>query len=503
MPPPDVSSDSSRRSGLLSQDPSNRSDFWRDRDRIYYSDEFRRLEDVTQVTPGFSTAKHNRLTHTLRVEQVGRSIVSALNERYGEQGLHLDKDVVGAACLAHDIGHPPFGHTGELALQKVLTCKTHSEFAPTHRERRTTKRCNCILPDSFEGNAQTLRIAATIGIRSDYTDSGNSPAGPYGFDLSRKVLAALSKYPWLRGENKSKPKKWGAYDCDVDALAFLNLRSSRRSLEADVMDAADDIAYAVHDLEDYYRAGLIPLGQMRGGTQSEEALFSYLDGSREAISQHEFLVGAIDQFGQLAEMRKRDEVTQDEIERFRTEQCDDLSRLEDFMLQLPEKRFTGGARDIATVSRLRSMLITKFIGSLTYQDGHIYIGDDYTRSIVTFLQQLTWFYVIDTPELSTLRKGQEELIGRSFDALFALGQSVWGSRTHYEDKKLLRNIPLRLVAYYKFGIRQHNQHSERYTHDEVIARAVVDYMSSLTDGELYRLGNQLAGVGVLKENFPG
>lgn len=135
----------SQRASNINEDA--RSEFRKDRDRVLYSEEFRRLEGVTQVATGGTARVHNRMTHSLRVEQIAKSIAVHLNnirknaltcERYKEiePPEDIDEDIVAAAGLAHDIGHPPYGHNGEEALQEILVCSKHYNQTPKGRLNR-------------------------------------------------------------------------------------------------------------------------------------------------------------------------------------------------------------------------------------------------------------------------------------------------------------------------------------------------------------------------------
>lgn len=332
--------------------PGSRTETGRDRDRVLYSSAFLRLGNVTQVASAEAGHTfHSRLTHSLKVAQVARRVSEHLQGLGNHTGPAreaidaLDADAAETCALAHDLGHPPFGHLAEQELNAQA-----SNFG------------------GFEGNAQSFRILTRLSVRAE---------SERGLNLTRQSLNGVLKYPWLRHpEEPAKADKWGAYDADRDYFAWVRGGSDgdAASLEARIMDWSDDVTYAVHDLDDFFRAGLIPLEDLCREGDEQARFKQYLDGA-----EHE----AAEVAGQL------------------------------FAGLGITARYQGRLDQRAQLRAAGSFLIDRYINafSVVSDNGGAWVEiDDEAYAQVAVLKRLIWFYIIERPSLAVLQTGQRTVI---------------------------------------------------------------------------------------------
>jgi dGTPase len=379
---------------------------------------------------------HTRLTHTLKVQQLSRRIAEHMVRNPSNRDVlkalgGLDVSAAEAAGLAHDLGHPPFGHVGEAELSKL---------------------CKAAGLDGFEGNAQTFRILTKIARHGEETD--------FGLALSDKTLAGVIKYPWLRTGEYETSSKWNAYPTEKAIFEQVRKRlaTGHRSVEAAIMDWADDITYALHDLEDFIRAGRVPIVTL----------------ATDPFEFERFTTRAVERLSKSAKLS--DVNWEVAVARF-----EDL--LETFFAQF--SLHTGTADDLASLRSAFRQLINQYVSAAALVDGPEPLEvTPLVRGEIELFKQLTWHYVINEPSLAALQVGHAKVIKRLFRAL-----------TTWLAKDETHRLPRRLVDLYE--VTRTEPGSDAYSGNQVArqARAVADYIASLTESQAVDLHERLSGIG--------
>ena len=383
-----------------------RTEFARDRARIIHSFALRRLAAKTQVAVPWATDfPRTRLSHSLECAQVGRELGAALG---------ADPDLMEGACLAHDLGHPPFGHNGEEVLN--------------------------ILADScggFEGNAQSLRLLIRLEAKT-VLPSGKS----IGLNLTRSSLDAATKYPWPRAVNA---RKFGVYSDDLEIFNWYRqgVESGKTSMEAQIMDWSDDIAYSVHDLEDSLVSGQIKLDQLN---KDLPQLFK--------VAQESYLADITE-----AEMAKA------------------LSELQ--KLSCWPKYYDGTHRSLARLKDLASQLIGRFAqaaevatqekygdGDLTRYNANLIVPRE-QRVEVALLKSMAGHYVINAVASQKRYAEQQRLLSELVEVILA-------------------SAPTSLESFFL-------QDWQSAGNDQQRLRVVIDQVASLTDPGAQMLHAKLTG----------
>ncbi len=430
---------------VVGEEPHVRSDGEVDADRLLYADGFRRLSGVTQVVSSRDElVQHDRLTHSLKVGQVARRMANHLSR---EAGAPVDPDTVYAAALAHDLGHPPFGHAAEQELQHVLDGRRPTRDGALVPVEDAVP----VLDDSFEGNAQTFRVLTRISFRK--------PGEQAGLNWSLRSLGAVSKYPWLRGGH-SRPSladKWGAYQSESDLLErvldevrALGLWTGERSLEADVMDWSDDIAYAVHDVDDFHRAGSIKLDRLRRDDAEWDAYLGF-----------------------VAEQMAYKGWDHSELEHVAA----------DVRQHLPSAPFGGAAEDRFSIRTFAVAMTRMLTADLAVSDAGLVVPRR-NQMAAEVLKKLTTRYVVLRSDVVLMQRGQRRVVR---ELVFDLRELLLEHLDTIEGQ--VTPLPPRLASYARFALREddHEAVEQRAT------RAVVDFVCSLTDRQAATLHAQLTG----------
>ncbi|WP_433614334.1 deoxyguanosinetriphosphate triphosphohydrolase family protein [Dactylosporangium sp. CA-139114] len=461
-----------------------------DRDRIVASPFFARLAGVTQViSPGGSgLLVHNRLTHSLKVASIARGIAEKIG---GDPVLDklggCDADVVEAAALAHDLGHPPFGHLGEHVLDRLA------------RERLG-------LPDGFEGNAQSYRIVTSTQVRG----------AAIGLDLTAAVRAALLKYPWTRrtypdphpmhmsptprgagGDPAVGSSKFGAYVTELADVRQARapfegrLADWQQTAEASVMDTADDIAYAIHDLEDFHRVGVL----QQGAVAAE--LVAWLRDAAELRGLGDVQLRASGRRpGRSVELLRRRLRAKDgwisDDDAFAAAVAHVRTELADGLLAAP---FDGSIDAEQAVARFSARWTRRLIDAVhvrpdpPVRSGHVLLAPAQWHE-VQILKFIHHRFVLERPDLALHQRGQARLLSSLVEALHA-----WLTDPG-EEARLPRRLHdlVELAEAETAELEPSDYGRERI---DVVAmargRAIVDFVAALTDGQAVGLLEALSG----------
>ena len=417
--------------------PDQRNEFQRDRDRIIYTSAFRRLAWVTQVVSAQEGDPfHNRLTHTMEVAQVARRLAEKLlreQPREAKAVGGIDPEVVEAAALAHDLGHPPFGHAAEKELDRLAV--------------------DAGLRDGFEGNAQSFRIVTKLAARDPFLQ---------GLNLTRATLNSIIKYPWLQTYSPDERRsKWGAYNSEAYdfrwARGYMQFHANKTA-EAELMDFADDIAYAVHDVEDFYRAGLIPLDRL---STSRDEVDRFLNGTFENLIRN----------GQTPQFALQD--------------CRDA--VAEILTFAPVTEPYSGTRQHRGLLRtFTAGLIGEYIDAIKLR--HPSAPTDRTVEIdagvetkIFVSKQLTWHYVIYGSALQAQQFGQRRIVQHLFNTFNDAADPKKG------------NLPDLFPPSHREPIIELIQES-RVSSDEDRIRLVTDLVAGMTESQAISMYQRLTGM---------
>jgi len=480
-----------RRSGdsaASSKSQDERSAFAKDRDRLIYSSAFRRLAGKSQVVASTEIGPfHTRLTHSLKVAQLGRRLAERLRdepERHRpsrDEVYAPDPDLVEFACLAHDIGHPPFGHAGEQELHMAVDELLRDALGSSEAEDEESDEY-CLNLGGFEGNPQSFRIVTRLAHKWLNSDGGESlelPKDWYGLDLTAASMDAVSKYPW--GRHEIGQRKWGAYGREDDESSdYAALKWARgmfgrdlgieekKSFECQIMNWCDDVTYAVHDVEDFFQIGMIPLHLIFYPLgEDPETSKDYPDQEWEVFREY---------------VRKKWDGTQ------RERSNDELDNVRESLLSAADGLVVWGYSRDSVLNRRYShyranQLIEHFVkdvssdGDPMLHDGNLRLGDDsqLLKDQCNLLKELIWKYVIESPRLSTQQAGQRRII-RDLVTIYSSDISL---------------LPLPYVDFIE-GQGSGYSGSNSRTYAEI--RAAADYVASLTETHAVALHRRFSGI---------
>jgi dGTPase len=395
-----------------------------------YSGAFARLAEITQVgSPERGYVFHNRLTHSLKVGQIARRLAEYFNrdqQAVVEKLGGLDPDTAEAAGLAHDVGHPPFGHIAEEELDELV------------REAG--------LKDGYEGNAQSFRIVTRLA-SSDARDLKQHSIA--GLNLTRTTLDGILKYPWA-ARDPEYPSKWGFYKGEAEVFEWVRegKKPRQRSAVAEIMDWADDITFAIHDLLDFYCAGKIPIDRCK----------------RQGSAERERLV--VGMFKRKPAWAAK-----------KTNYIDALESILELFPFDPEDRYSDSSDDRAKLFAFSTGLIRYFVNSchLTLEDASpsFLSIEPSAKSAAEVLKQFIWEYIIENPELAVPQNGQRVAVRCVFDRLL---------KASGEEK------------YYLFPTAFSGAIGRAKNRNEQV-RIVADCVAGMTEKEIMHFHRSLQGLG--------
>lgn len=505
-----------------------RSDAHTDIDRIWYAPEFRRLGGVTQVVPPQNEyIFHDRLMHSIKVAQVAATLARMhlqrvrshrdLREELRDASLDIhdwiNPDYCYAAGLAHDIGHPPYGHAGEAALQELH--ETKQLFANNGSR-------------SFEGNAQSTRIVAHLSFRKLEQD---------GLNLTLRTLAAVAKYPWLREHHPHEitklSQKWSFYGGEKSILEALERHGfiatvrgsgSKKPIkgrannnvvekvyrwpEAELMDWADDISYAVHDVEDFFRAGRIPLDRIAAALR--RAVPDSSEGTEsQSIKKATPGPPAIDWAATDFDFANPDEEIREALLYARSKMATQLDQdgnpigdsiplafaqiAKELLVRMPGTRFNGTFGMHASLQNFGSKAIT-YLSKSTRLDV-LKVGVDWrvrfrvlpeAQLVAEFFKAICKYFVINTSAVASMQAGQKSSLKRLAEALYRQAET-WRDRDHAGPD--VHTLPARL----KENLHLREQSEGAPVSDEQLMETVVDYVCGLRDVQARILESRLFG----------
>jgi dGTPase len=484
----------------------------RDRGRLRYTNSLYRLAGVTQVIspPLALDFFHNRLSHSLKVadlagamaaEKVRQALDSeTLRDTIIELG-GLDVAACEAAGLAHDLGHPPFGHVAEGTIDAWLRDGAVGE-----------QRC----ANGFEGNAQSFRSVTRLSLRGDQT---------VGLELTAVTLSAILKYPWLREIGSLKREgKFGAYHADggirdLSRAWFENTLSRddlTQTLEASVMDLADDITYAIHDLQDFLSAKVMSAADVvddlrlsvkrimeafeitelsaPGPTDDEKRDAEDARKITEILAPARQVVGVgVNKFLKLAERLSAHYPGQYRTDLFVTALDTAISVITVFDGAAHRPDREAALRQAGSEEIRKMMSDVKLESTPGWPGGpHLYLAKRRWHE-VQVLKEITKTYVIDTPAVGLHQESQTSSLLHLLEGL-----ERWILRAKKEgiEDQLPSDLQLALVLAERPSNFSARQNDTRDYRDNATSRAIVDFCCSLTDAAAHKMSMNLRGAEV-------